>query len=169
MMKCILSFSFIVIVGLSFSGCRVKKEQYTGVDGDFIDTVPLPHRIEEGGFFGINVRRGQYQPIYFSFDHFTLNKAEQDKVKDIAAAIKRLHSKVIIVAGFTDSWGTEEYNRALGERRASTVRQALIRFGVGADRVQTVSFGEEMPADSASNAAAWAKNRRVEIGIDFKS
>jgi len=172
MRRYILSFVLAVAVVAGFPACRVKRERYTGIDGDFINAVPvntdpLPDRVEGGGFFGSNIRRGQYQPIYFSFDSFALSRAEQDKVRGIAASIRRLHSKMLIVAGFTDSWGTEEYNRALGERRASAVRQALINLGVGADRLQTVSFGEEMPVDSRNNGAAWAKNRRVEIGTVY--
>jgi peptidoglycan-associated lipoprotein len=164
MRRCILSFAFVVAVGMGFSACRAKRERYTGVDRDFINTVPLPDRVEGGDFFGSSVKRGQYQPVYFSFDSFALSGAEQGKVRDIAASIRGSHSKMLIVAGFTDSRGTEEYNRALGERRANTVRQALISSGVRADRLQTVSFGEEMPIDSRDNETAWAKNRRVEIG-----
>ncbi|MEI6377636.1 MAG: OmpA family protein, partial [bacterium] len=67
--------------------------------------------------------------------------------------------------GFTDERGTEEYNRSLGEKRALAVREALISKGLKANNVQTVSFGKEMPADSANNEAAWAKNRRAEFGI----
>ena len=71
----------------------------------------------------------------------------------------------VILAGFTDERGTAEYNRGLGERRAQAVRQALIEKGLPASRIQTVSFGAEMPVDSASNESAWAKNRRAEFGV----
>ena len=71
----------------------------------------------------------------------------------------------MIVAGFTDERGTADYNRALGEKRAGAVREALIADGVDPASVQTVSFGAEMPVDPASNESAWAKNRRGEFGI----
>jgi peptidoglycan-associated lipoprotein len=74
-------------------------------------------------------------------------------------------SKDIIIAGFTDERGTEEYNRGLGERRAQAVRDALIGMGVNGARLQTVSFGEDMPADPGSGEEAWAKNRRAEFGV----
>lgn len=167
MKRCLFSFALVLAIGAGFPACRAKRERYAGIGGDFVKTVPLPDRVEGGSFFGSNVKRGQYQPVYFSFDSFSLNKVEQSKVRGIAASIRELHSKMLIIAGFTDSWGTEEYNRALGERRANAVRQALISLGVGADRLQTVSFGEEMPVDSRSNGAAWAKNRRVEIGMVY--
>ena len=58
-----------------------------------------------------------------------------------------------------------EYNRGLGERRALAVREYLIAHGADGQKIQTVSFGAEMPADPASNEAAWAKNRRAEFGV----
>ena len=69
-------------------------------------------------------------------------------------------SNKVIVAGFCDERGTADYNRALGEKRAGAVREALISDGVDPSRLQTVSFGAEMPVDPASNESAWAKNRR---------
>ena len=75
------------------------------------------------------------------------------------------NSSEIIIAGFTDERGTAEYNRGLGERRAGSVRESLIAQGVDGNRIQTVSFGMEMPADSGHDEAAWAKNRRAEIGV----
>ena len=75
------------------------------------------------------------------------------------------NSSEIIIAGFTDERGTAEYNRGLGERRAESVRETLIAQGVDGNRIQTVSFGAEMPADSGHDEAAWAKNRRAEIGV----
>ena len=74
-------------------------------------------------------------------------------------------SQTVIIAGFTDERGTEEYNRGLGEKRAQSVRDALISKGVSGGRIQTVSFGEEMPADSGNNESAWAMNRRAEFGV----
>jgi peptidoglycan-associated lipoprotein len=85
-------------------------------------------------------------------------------VQAVAQFMKE-HGSTVIIAGFTDERGTPEYNRGLGERRALSVREELIRMGVNGGRVQTVSFGAEMPADSASNEAAWAKNRRAEFGV----
>jgi len=82
----------------------------------------------------------------------------------VAGAMKRMPNN-IIVAGFTDNRGTEEYNRGLGERRAEAVREALIGMGVNASRLQTVSFGADMPADPGDSEAAYAKNRRAEFGV----
>jgi len=113
---------------------------------------------------GANVVRGQYAPIQFPYDSFSVAPDQESKVEAVADALKG-SGKTIIIAGFTDDRGTEEYNRSLGEKRAESVREALIGKGLKADAIQTVSFGKEMPVDSGEDDAAWAKNRRAEFGV----
>ncbi len=125
---------------------------------------PLPERSEGGAFTSASVDRRRFAPIQFGFDSYTVSPAEQGKVRSVASAMKS-SSESLIIAGFTDERGTAEYNRGLGERRAQAVRQSLISSGLSGAKVQTVSFGAEMPVDSASNEGAWAKNRRAEFGV----
>ena len=73
--------------------------------------------------------------------------------------------KQLIIAGFTDERGTAEYNRGLGERRAQAVRSYLLQQGADESRIQTTSFGSEMPAATGHDEAAWAQNRRAEFGV----
>ena len=150
---------------LSLAGCANKKgKQYAGIDGDYVSGTPLGERTEGANFLGSNVQRGEYAPVQFGYDSSTVAPDQESKVAAVATALKG-SGKTIIVAGFTDERGTQEYNRSLGEKRALAVREALIAQGIKANNVQTVSFGSEMPVDSASNEAAWAKNRRAEFGI----
>lgn len=150
---------------LALSGCANKKgKQYAGVDGDYVTGTPLGERTEGANFLGSNVQRGLYAPVQFGYDSSAVAPDQMSKVEAVATALKG-SGKTVIVAGFTDERGTEEYNRSLGEKRALSVREALIAKGLRAGEVQTVSFGKEMPVDSASNEAAWAKNRRAEFGI----
>ncbi|MCX7868724.1 MAG: OmpA family protein [Terrimicrobiaceae bacterium] len=152
-------------VMFSMAACKKKtSDQFAGIDGDFVTGTPLGDRLEGANFFGSNVERGQFSPVYFGFDSYAVEPSEASKIQEVASAM-RGRGNMLIVAGFTDDRGTEEYNRGLGERRALAVREALIAAGMRADRVQTVSFGEEMPADPGSGEAAWAKNRRAEFGI----
>lgn len=146
---------------LAFSSCAKKySDEGAGVDGDYVTGTPLPDRVEGANFFGGTVNRGQFPPVYFSYDSFTVSDAEIVKLDAVAEAMKGL-KKDLIIAGFTDAAGTEEYNRGLGERRAQAVRESLIGMGVSGGRIQTVSFGEEMPADAADDT----KNRRAEFGV----
>lgn len=110
------------------------------------------------------MQRGRFSPIYFDFDSQSIRASESGKIQEIASFLKDGSSEIII-AGFTDERGTAEYNRGLGDRRAGAVREALISQGASGNRIQTVSFGMEMPADSEHSESAWAKNRRAEIGV----
>ena len=83
-------------------------------------------------------------------------------MREVASYLQDSNKRVII-AGFCDERGTAEYNRALGEKRAESVRDSLIAAGVAPERVQTVSFGSEMPVDPSSNESAWARNRRAGV------
>jgi peptidoglycan-associated lipoprotein len=156
---------FGLLAALCLAGCKKQpKQEYAGIDGDTVSGTPLPARQEGVSFFGNNVVKGQFAPIYFGYDSATIADSESLKLQRIASAMKS-ERKNVILAGFTDERGTEEYNRALGERRAETVRNSLISLGVSPASLQTVSFGLEMPADPGHDEAAWAKNRRVETGV----
>ena len=164
---------FIVVAALlvgSLGGCANKKKgedaggQYGGGDGDYVSGTPLPDREEGVSFLGSNVDRTKFQPVYFAFDSYDVGGNEMGKVEEVASFLKSSGGRVIL-AGFTDERGTPEYNRGLGERRALSVRSALISAGADPSTVQTVSFGAEMPADPGSGESAWARNRRAEFGV----
>ncbi len=158
-------FSPLLLILALLPGCTKKKGGETaGSTGDYVNGTPLPERQEGTSFLSSNVDRQQFQPIYFDFDSQTIRSAENGKIQQIASFLQHGSSQIII-AGFTDERGTAEYNRGLGERRAESVREALIADGASAQNIQTVSFGADMPADPASNEGAWAKNRRAEIGV----
>jgi len=147
------------------SGCANKSGgQTSGATGDYVTGTPLPERREGTSFFGGNIERGQFRPVYFDFDSQSVRSSESGKIQQIAEFMKS-GSAQIIIAGFTDERGTAEYNRGLGDRRAGAVRDDLISQGVDGSRIQSVSFGLEMPADPGHGESAWAKNRRAEIGV----
>ena len=151
----------------TLGACRGKKQQdqYAGTDGDYVNGTPLPDRPSDGvSFNSPNVDKSQFQPIYFGFDSAEVSSGEQGKLDSVAGFLKS-NSNTIILAGFTDERGTEEYNRSLGERRAQAVRNYIISAGASGGSIQTVSFGEEMPASSGSGEESWSQNRRTEIGV----
>ncbi|HEX5513964.1 MAG TPA: peptidoglycan-associated lipoprotein Pal [Gammaproteobacteria bacterium] len=101
--------------------------------------------------------------IYFAFD--------SNDISPDAAAVLEAHSRYLAahpevrvsVEGHTDERGSQEYNLALGERRAEAVKRVLLLNGALANQIQSVSFGEEKPAMEGSNEAAWSQNRRAEL------
>ncbi len=166
--KTILNVLCAGSLALSLSSCKKGNkagDQYAGVDGDYVNGTPLPDRPGDGAsFMSANVDKTQFQPVRFGYDSAEVSASESGTIESLASFLKS-GSKTVILAGFTDERGTEEYNRSLGERRAQAVRNALIAQGAGAGSIQTVSFGEEMPASSGSGEDAWGQNRRVEIGV----
>jgi len=103
------------------------------------------------------------QPVYFDFDSAGLNPEALATLRENAEKIKETPGVMIQIEGHCDERGTQEYNIALGERRALAVRAHLIKLGVSGDRLLTISYGEEFPAVEGSNEQAWAKNRRCEF------
>ncbi|MUM78140.1 peptidoglycan-associated lipoprotein Pal [Pseudodesulfovibrio sp. F-1] len=103
--------------------------------------------------------------IHFAFDSYELN-AEARSILALKANIMRRFSDVrVIIEGHCDERGTEEYNLALGERRARAAYEHLVILGVDPGRMSIVSFGEERPLDPGHNETAWAKNRRAEFVV----
>ena len=98
--------------------------------------------------------------IYFDFDKSNLKPEAQETLKKKAAFLRYNPSFAFLIAGNCDNRGTEEYNLALGERRADSAKQYLIALGISDDRIKTISYGELRPADPANNEVAWALNRR---------
>lgn len=103
--------------------------------------------------------------IYFDFDRSTIRKSEVSNLGAVADYLKANPTHALLIEGHCDERGTEEYNRALGERRALSAREYLINQGIGADRIRTLSYGEDRPAVDAHDEAAWSKNRRCEFGV----
>jgi peptidoglycan-associated lipoprotein len=106
------------------------------------------------------------QTVYFGFDRSNVEPAERAKVSAVADHLKANPTHAVEIEGHCDERGTEEYNRALGERRALALREALVSLGIDPGRIDTISYGKDRPADPASNEAAWRKNRRGEFILE---
>ena len=103
------------------------------------------------------------QTVYFDFDSSVIKATEKSKIDFVANYLKANPETKIQIEGHCDERGTEEYNRALGERRALAIREYLINAGISGSRIYTISYGEDRPVDPGHNEAAWAKNRRGEF------
>ena len=104
--------------------------------------------------------------VHFGFDRFDLTNEARDVLRGQADWLKQHDSIAVTIAGHADERGTREYNLALGERRAISVRSFLIALGIDPERIRTVSYGKERPVDPASTEEAWGKNRRGVTQID---
>lgn len=104
--------------------------------------------------------------IYFDFDKYNLLPLAQQILQRKAEWLRNNPDVSVIIEGHCDERGTNEYNLALGDRRAESARTYLINLGIAGSRLTTVSYGEERPVDSGHNEIAWAKNRRAHFTIE---
>ena len=188
-------FTNLLVVGLvlcvAASGCRKKPVNQTPLPGERVGPVkdmgpggaittgeqPLTSGTTLGSpstGFPLNPDLINWIPdretlrgdtVYFDFDSSVLKTSEKSKVTAVADYVKANSGKAVRIEGNCDERGTEEYNRALGERRALAVREELIRLGIDPSHIDTISYGKDKPAVDGHNEAAWSKNRRDDFVV----
>ena len=104
--------------------------------------------------------------VFFDFDKYNLKPEGRGTVEALAAWLNSRQGVTLTIEGHADERGTREYNLALGERRANSVKDYLIALGINAGRLTTISYGEERPAVPGSYEEAWAQNRRAEFVVN---
>ena len=105
--------------------------------------------------------------VYFEFDKATLTPASRELLTDNGKWLRINSDVAITIEGHCDERGTNEYNLALGDRRAESVKMFLLDLGIDDSRLTTISYGEERPADPGHSETAWAKNRRAYFQIQY--
>jgi peptidoglycan-associated lipoprotein len=140
----------------------------TGQGGVTSETLKTPEGFAQGDletFEGMLMDPNAFATatVYFDFDSSVVKSTEQPKADSVADQLKLKPDHKLLIDGHCDERGTEEYNRALGERRALALREHLIGRGIGGERIRTRSWGEDRPVDPGHNEEAWAKNRRGEF------
>ena len=120
--------------------------------------APQPPGIRPGSLEDFRVNVGDR--VLYDFDRADLDDADRATLQKQAAWLQRFPAVTLIIEGHCDERGTREYNLALGARRAQAVKDYLASLGVGAARVETISYGKERPVCVESNDACWGQNRR---------
>lgn len=136
---------------------------------DFVktDTEPnvaesaLPADIEE--LNRVAQQRGYIADAFFEYNESALSPDAQSALTNSASWLKKNPQYNLLIEGHCDERGTEQYNLALGDRRANIAKEYLATLGVDTGRIRTVSYGEERPFDQGHDDAAWAKNRRAHL------
>lgn len=106
------------------------------------------------------------EDIYFDYDKAVLTPMAQAVLKKKAEWLRRNPGVKVTIEGHCDERGTNEYNLALGERRARSAKTFLVDMGIAAERLSTISYGEERPLDPGHDESAWRKNRRAHFQIN---
>ncbi|HAX61481.1 MAG TPA: peptidoglycan-associated lipoprotein Pal [Elusimicrobia bacterium] len=154
----LLPFTFYLLP--AFTGCAKKK----------IVKPPEPIQqvieksVEEPSLRGKEYKKvAQLETVYFDYDDATLHADARNILAKNAKWLKENKDVEIIVEGHCDERGTTDYNIALGDRRAKSVRSYLMKLGIKGNRMATISYGEERPVDIGHDESTWAKNRRGEM------
>jgi len=113
-------------------------------------------------------RDSPLKPAFFMLDSADLDDVAREVVSSNAELLKKYGTWVVTVEGHADERGTAEYNLALGERRAISVKTYLVSLGISPDRLRTVSYGKEFPFDPGHTEESWWKNRRAQFVITSK-
>ncbi len=166
-----LHLLLLVVLGLSLSACGGKKEQVV-VPDDSGERTSIP--VENNNMYGtglsaadlaslgINGNPLEYKTLYFQYNSTEIDRRSQIIARAHARSLAERGGAKVTLEGHADERGTRDFNLALGERRSQAVANLMAASGSGSS-YNSVSYGEERPADSAHNEGAWQKNRRVEI------
>ena len=177
----IMSLSFLLIFGFAIS-CRKKveeappppqvKEQPKVEKVEKPPVVKEPKLTEEEIFARKTLeelnRETPVDMIHFDYDKYFIRDDMKPILERNATYLKKWRSVRILIEGHCDERGTEEYNLALGERRAKAALDYLVSLGISADRLKTISYGKSQPVDPRHNEDAWYKNRRSQFTITEK-
>ena len=125
-------------------------------DGDMSDAYKMAHGRSTQGL----------SPIYFDFDSASVRPDMVEPMLQNAEYLKQMPNAYVVVEGNTDETGTNEYNLALGERRAQNTKQYLVDLGINEVRIRTVSYGEERPLFEGSGESVYQYNRRADFVVE---
>jgi peptidoglycan-associated lipoprotein len=124
---------------------------------------PLSGDLQEASEYA--ARQGLLGDIFFDYDQFDLRQDARDRLAQNAKFLTSHPEFILTIEGHADERGTNDYNLALGDRRAAAAREYLVTLGVAANRLRTVSYGEERPFCGESTEACWSQNRRAHFLI----
>jgi len=179
----VLTTLALVLAVAGIAGCKTKPKPVTSTpeppaaSGDSatvpVKETPMKPVVDEPvaqramGAAEYN-NQGLLKTVYFDFNKYDIRPDQRPTLQANADKLKTepLSKFRLVIEGHCDERNTNEYNMALGDRRANAVKQYLIGLGVPAARLRTISYGEERPADPGHNEEAWAKNRRCEFVLE---
>ena len=162
-MQLVKSFFTTLLVTIFIVSCSSVQVTEESVRESSIATVEVSTSDTYDTYETKNTAVSTSATIYFDFDKFNLTSRSIQTLRGVISAMNDNESLTLIVEGHADERGTREYNLALGQRRAESVADYIESRGINRSRLIIKSYGEEIPAVSASNEDAWSKNRRVEI------
>lgn len=140
---------------------QIDSQESVSSANDSMSSESMMETADNGIYAMIDGEKVFLESIYFAFDKFNLTQEMRDVAKSNAQALSPYNGN-IKVEGNCDEWGTDEYNYALGLKRAKAVKDALVADGLEASSISVISFGESNPVCTDKTTQCWQKNRRAE-------
>jgi peptidoglycan-associated lipoprotein len=165
----------VCVFALGLAGCHGKKAK-PAIPPEEAGKPPVGEVIKEPGIGEPSEKpvtpiepseaaRAALKDIHFEYDKYNLTDEAADAMARNAEYLMNHTDINVLIEGHCDERGTEEYNLALGEKRAIAARDFLVRFGIQRSRISIISYGEERPLDPAGDELAWSKNRRAHFEV----
>lgn len=177
MMKSII-LSGVVASMLMFSGCADKapivdtqpQENNSAQEVQAVETETVSSEMSSvdasSNKLGLSDYEAKLSSVYFDFDKFNIKADMKEKISSDATLVNgEANAYGVKLEGNCDEWGSDEYNFALGLKRANSVKNELVANGVAASRISMVSYGESNPACNDKTQECWSKNRRVDFSL----
>jgi peptidoglycan-associated lipoprotein len=141
---------------------REAPERITEQKPESITSRDLDAQAAEG-------KAGMFEDIFFAYDRYDVEDRYKSELESIASWMMKNSSATILIEGHTDERGTNEYNLALGDRRAKAVKDFLVSLGIQSSRIETISYGEERGVCNEETEECWARNRRAHFLVFEKA
>jgi peptidoglycan-associated lipoprotein len=155
--------SVALIVFITGCGKKPKVEQQTKPTTGETGKINPADTSKQGQTGTLSEKSSRFATVYFDFDRYNLRDDAKADLKANVEILKSESTLKILIEGHCDERGTVEYNLALGERRAKSVRDYMTSLGIKPDRLSIISYGKERPAEMGHDEDAWAKNRRADF------
>jgi peptidoglycan-associated lipoprotein len=153
-------------------GCKKKMPKEAPPPTEEVEIAPVEEDTDTTGQGERELRMdmdrdlARIQTVYFAFDKSEIIPVELDKIGANAEILQNWPNWTVNIEGHCDERGTNEYNLALGERRARAAQRALEAEGIAGSRIKIVSYGEERPMDPGHTDTSWERNRRAEFRVN---
>jgi peptidoglycan-associated lipoprotein len=161
----ILAATLIALTGCGAKQVDTGEEETVAAETEVVEEDTTVEGVEGEEGDQVAYEGDKLPVVYFDFDKYEIRADQGSAIGDIASVVTNNGSVAYRIEGNCDEWGTEEYNYALGLRRAKSVQDALVNAGVSVDQITLISYGESNPVCAQSNSSCWRQNRRVEVSV----
>lgn len=172
-------FILLMVIVLAFAFTTSCKKKVQTVPQPQAQEQPAPAKVDESAklakpalseeelFLSKSLDQiNQEKPlamVFFDYDKYDIRSDAKPVLEQDAAWLNKFKTAKILIEGHADERGTEDYNLALGEKRAKSVMDYLVSMGIAPDRMKVISYGKSQPLDPGHDEAAWQRNRRVQF------